>query len=142
MGFNIYPEFDFNRELEPFVRRAFLEYARKLTRSMKTDIADYLEFSRTLPEHAQKLVDKIEKGEVTFKIDTSDLIKIIMEINRQTNLRLLGTVLVAVSLGTVVLLHLEGKASIFNMPLSNIGLGLVAVLLTWFIYKLRRGPGV
>jgi ubiquinone biosynthesis protein len=142
MGLRLYPEFNFNKELRPFVQRALKFYfdPRQALQAFKTDIFDYLEFFKTLPERAQTVLSNIEKGELSIKIDSSEMLEVIKEFNRQNAVRILGTVVVAVIIVTGILLHLEGFRTIGNLSLGKIGLAVSAALSIWFIVKLRKSP--
>ncbi len=142
MGFKLYPEFDFNKELEPFVKKAWKEYFRpgKALQTFETDLLDDLSFLKHLPERAQNVLTKLEKGEIGVKLDAGDLQGIKREFDRQNDLRILGVVWTAVFFATFGLLYLEGKKAIWGFPLSNIGITLSVVLLVWFLWKLRQGP--
>jgi hypothetical protein len=52
----------------------------------------------------------------------------------------LGIVLTAVFFGTFGLLYLEGKRTLFGVSLSHLGIALFAVLLVWFVIRLKQGP--
>lgn len=142
MGLNLYPEFNFNKELQPFVEKALRFYLdpRQTLKALKTDIFDYLEFLKTLPERTQKLLSSIEKGELGVKIDASELLGLKKEFDRQNDLRILGMILTAILLGTATLLHFEGINTIAGFRLSRIGIFVSAILLVWFIARLRNRP--
>lgn len=141
-GLKLYPEFDLNKELEPFVKKALMEYLSpsKALRTLETEIFDYLGFLKNLPERIQNVLTKMEKGEIGIKLDTEDLQGIKREFDRQNDLRILGVVLAAAFLATFGLLYLEGKKTLFGFSLSSLGLGLSALLFVWFLSRLRKGP--
>ena len=142
MGLTLQPEFDFNKELEPFVKRAMMKQfsPAKALQSVEADILDYLGFIKNLPERVQTVLTKLEKGEIGIKLDTGDLQGLKREFDRQNDLRLLGVALAAVSFATFALLYLEGQKTLFGFSLSRLGMTLFAVLFVWFLLKLRQGP--
>ena len=142
MGLMLYPEFDFNSELGPFVKKAVMKHfsPAKAVRALQADILDYLGFIRDLPERVRNVLTKMEKGEIGIKLDTEDLQGIKREFDRQNDLRLLGIVLTAVFFSTFGLLYLEGQTTLFGFSLSRLGITLFAVLLVWFLVKLRQAP--
>lgn len=143
MGAKLDPDFDFNRELEPYVRKALKEYfsPAKAFQRLQTDLLDHLGSLTTLPEQLRKVLSKIEKGEIGIKLDSGDLEGMKREFDRQNDLRILGLVLTAVVLGTLALLHLEGKTLFLTVPLSRVTLVLLLVLFAWFFVLLKKGPG-
>lgn len=141
-GLKLYPEFDLNKELEPFVKKALMEYLSpsKALRTLETEIFDYLGFLKNLPERIQNVLTKMEKGEIGIKLDTEDLQGIKREFDRQNDLRILGIVLTAVFFATFGLLYLEGKKTLFGFSLGSLGLALSVILFVWFLFRLRKGP--
>jgi ubiquinone biosynthesis protein len=143
MGLLLYPEIDFNKELEPFVTKVVRKHLspRAAWQSLESDTLDYLSFLRHLPERVQNVLTKIEKGEIGIKMDTGDLKEIEREFDRQNDLRILGLVLTASFFGMVGLLYLEGKRTFFGFSLSVLVVPLFLFLLGMFLMRLRRGPG-
>lgn len=142
MGLKLYPEFNFNKEFKPFVEKALKRYLspEQMLRSLKTDIFDYLEFLKTLPERTQNLLQKIEKGELSVKVDSTEILGIKEEFDRQNDLRILGTLLVAVFFATAGLFYFEGQKNIGGLSIINIAGILFIGLLIWFLIKVRKGP--
>ncbi len=142
MGLTLYPEFDFNKELEPFVKRAMMKQFSpvKVLQTFQADILDYVGFIKELPERVQNVLAKLEKGEIGIKFDTNDLKEIEREFDRQNDLRILGIVLTAVFFGMLGLLYLEGTKTILGFSLSALAVPLFVVLLAWFLIRLRQGP--
>ncbi len=142
MGLKLYPDFNFNKELQPFVDKALKYYLNPLRtlEALKTDIFDYLEFLKTLPEQTQSLLQKIESGGISVKFDAGELLEFKKEFDRQNDLRILGMVLVAILLVTGGFLYLEGARTIFGLRLSTAGTVASATLFVWFIIKLGKGP--
>jgi len=143
MGLLLYPEFDFNNELEPFVKKAVMKQfsPTKALQTAQSELLDYIGFLKEIPERVQNVLTKLEKGEIGIKFDTGDLKEIEREFDRQNDLRILGIVLTAVFFGMLGLLYLEGTRTILGFSLSALAVPLFVVLLVWFIVRLRQGPG-
>lgn len=142
MGLKLYPELNFNKELQPFVEKALKFYLdpRHALRSLKTDIFDYLEFLKTLPERTQKLLSNIESGGISVKVDASELLGLKREFDRQNDVRILGMIATAVLLATAALLHFEGTNAVAGIRLSRVGIFASIALILWLITKLKRAP--
>lgn len=142
MGSKLYPEFDLNSELAPFVTNALKGYfaPTKAFEQLQSDLLDYAASVRTFPDRVLNVLAKLEKGEIGVKLDTGDLEGMKREFDRQNDLRILGMVLTAVVVATLALLHLEGRTTIYGVPLSSLGLAAAGVLLIWFVLRLRQGP--
>jgi ubiquinone biosynthesis protein len=143
MGLLLYPEFDFNNELEPFVKKAVMKQfsPTQALQTVQSDLLDYIGFLKEIPERVQNVLTKLEKGEIGIKFDTGDLKEIEREFDRQNDLRILGIVLTAVFFGMLGLLYLEGTRTVLGFSLSALAVPLFVVLLVWFIVRLRQGPG-
>lgn len=142
MGLKLYPEFDFNRELQPFVEKALKSYLdpAKALQTFKADIFDYLGFLKSLPEKTQGLLQKIEEGNLGVKIDATELLGIKTEFDRQNDLRILGTAVIALVIVSVVFFYLEGSRSVGGVRLSGISLGISAFFLFLLVIKIIKKP--
>ncbi|HET8761299.1 MAG TPA: AarF/UbiB family protein, partial [Nitrospiria bacterium] len=143
MGGKLYPEFDLNSELAPFVTSALKGYfsPTKAFEQLQTDLLDYAAAIKTFPDRVTNVLNKFEKGEIGVKLDAGDLSGMKKEFDRQNDVRVLGMVLTAVGVATLALLHFEGYTTLFGVHLSSVGLVVSGFLLVWFIARLRKGPG-
>jgi ubiquinone biosynthesis protein len=143
MGGKLYPEFDLNSELAPFVTSALKGYLspKKAFEGLQTDLLDYAASVKSFPDRVVNVLTKIEKGEIGVKLDAGDLAGMKKEFDRQNDLRMLGMVLTAVVFAALALLHFEGTTTVFGIPLSRVGLAVAGALLIWFVRRLRQGPG-
>lgn len=142
MGLKLYPKFDLNKEMQPFVEQALQSYLdpAKTWQTFKTDIFDYVEFFKTLPEKTQRLLHKIDEGGMNVKIDATEILGIKTEFDRQNDVRILGAVTMMVMVLSAIFLYWEGKKDILGIPISSVGLIISAVLLVWFLVKVFKRP--
>ncbi len=142
MGLKLYPHFDFNKEAQPFVEKAWNYYLDpdQITRSLKADLFDSLDFLKTLPERTQTLFRQVQKGELSVKIDAEELFQLKEEFDRQNDVRLLGIVVVAAFFATLSLLYLGGQKAILHVPIGTLSAILFVILLGWFFSKVRGKP--
>jgi len=142
MGLKLYPQFDLNKELQPFVEKALIAYLspKKALQTLKTDIFDYLEFLKNLPDRTQNLLKKIENGDLNIKIDTKELLGIKTEFDRQNNLRILGGATIVLLSISLVFAYIEGIRSIAGIHLSTIGFVTSTLLLFWLVVNLIKKP--
>ncbi len=142
MGLKLYPEFDFNKELEPFVERALTYYLdpRRAAQSFKADVFDYLGFLKTFPERTQALLQKIESGALGVKLDAGDLLGLKKEFDRQNDLRMLGVLAGALLLVTGGFFYAEGARAILGVKVSTLGAAASAILVLLFVQKLFQKP--
>ncbi len=142
MGIKLYPDFNFNEQLEPFVKKTLKSYfgPKRTLQKLEADLLDYFGFLADFPERVNKVLTKMETGEIGIKLDTEDLQGIKREFDRQNDVRILGIVLTAVFLATFGLLYLEGKTAFLGISLSSIGISLFLGLSLWFLFRLRQAP--
>ncbi len=140
VGRQLYPSFDFNAELPPCIRKAADAYLdpSRTSRSLQSDMFDYLDFFRNLPERAKQVLANLgEEGRITVRIDETQLPDIRSGLDRQTDTRILGTLMITVLVGTLLLFYFE-HATFVLRPLSSAGFALFFFLLVWFLIKRKR----
>ncbi|HSG05617.1 MAG TPA: AarF/ABC1/UbiB kinase family protein [Nitrospiria bacterium] len=142
MGRTLHPDFDLNRELEPFVKKAVKAYMspRRGLESIENEFFDTVGQVTSLPERVTNVLAKLEQGTIGVKLDSTDLQGIKREFDRQNDLRILGIVLTAVVLSTIGLLYLEGRNTLLGFPLSSLGIIISIGLFIWFLIVLKQGP--
>lgn len=138
MGLRLDPAFHFDSSLQPYITDAYKQYAVKLAKGIPVDALDALDLARKLPEHAQEVLAKIEKGMVGVKIDAQELHDFKRELDRQNNVRILGTLAVGVLLFSLAIAHLEGVTTIFGFSLWTVSVGVLALLVLWLLWNMRR----
>lgn len=142
MGLKLYPKFDFNKELKPFVEKAFKAYLdpRKNLQTFKADIFDYLEALKSLPDKTQELLKKIENGELSVKLDASELMGLKSEFDRQNDLRIFGIAAILMFFVSLGFAYFEGIRSVADVRLSVIGLVVSIFLLTLLAVRIIKKP--
>ena len=142
MGLKLYPQFNLNKELQPFVKNALKAYLdpKKTIKELKMDIFDYLGFLKTLPEKTQSLLRKIEEGGVTVKIDAGELLGLKTELDRQNDLKIFGLITVALLAISVIFSYIEGRRSIFGVSFSTATLAISFIFIFWLLVKLFKKP--
>ena len=138
MGLRLDPSFHFDESLQPYITDAYKQYMMKMAKGIPVDALDALALARQLPEHAQDVLAKIEKGELNVRINTQELDAFKRELDRQNNVRILGTLVVGVLLFSLAIAHLEGMTSIFGFSLWTISVAVLAFLLLWLGWTMRK----
>lgn len=141
MGLKLYPEFDFDEEMKPFVNEALKEYLSpaKTLKTLESNMFDYLEFIKNIPDHIQGVIEKLKKGEMSVKLNAADFRDIMLEFNRQNSVGILGMILVGVFLGLMIFLHLEGRQEIMGFSIISLSVGLLIVIFSLLLFRLRKG---
>ena len=140
IGRGLYAEFDFNAELPPYIRKAADDYLDhlKASRSLESDMYDYLEFLRNLPGQAKKTLDRLgEDGRITVRIDSAQLLDMRRELDLRTDTRMVGMLMVIVLAGTLLLFYFEHTGGV-SKSMSSAGFILFIILFVWFLIKRRQ----
>jgi len=133
----LYAEFDFNRDLPPYIQKAADDYldSLKASRSLQSDMYDYLEFVANFPGQVKKALNTLgEDGRITIKIDSAQLLDMRKELDRRTDTRTVGMLMVVVLAGSLLLFWFERAGSLSN-PMSGAGFILFIILFVWFLIK-------
>lgn len=135
------PKFDIIENLRPYLNellRMELDPKRVLKHGRET-MLDTANIAADIPEAAKKIMDLLQRETVGVKLNTTEFIEIKKEIDRQSDVRILSMILVAVLLATTILLHLEGVREIFGVPLGGLGVIVAVFLSIVVLFKIRRG---
>lgn len=140
MGQKIYPELDFSKELTPFVEKV---YAKKFKpKNLKYEIQnvslDYLSLLKNLPEQTRQLLNKIETGKLSVKIDAHEILDIKHEIDRQNDIKILSFVIIALIISSAILLRAETLITFLGFTLGEIGIFVSMLLLIWILILIKR----
>lgn len=139
MALMLDPSFDITERLKPYLDELMrLQFKpQTLAKQGRELIMDSFQIVNHLPDAAQKLVKLASQGEMPVRLDTKDFEQIKKEIDRQSDIRILSLVLVAVMLTTAFLLYLEGATTIFGIPLGYIGFAASVALGAFVIVRVQ-----
>jgi ubiquinone biosynthesis protein len=141
MGIGLYPEFDFNEHLAPFVTRTFKACfdPEQLRRSFANDFIDYVDLFRDVPRRIQDLVRRFEKKEaVDLRLDSRDMEILERELARQADRRMAEVSL----LGAVFLVSTIAVTRFFGGPwgvtLLEAAVAFFFLLSCVFLFRARK----
>ncbi|MBI2483784.1 AarF/ABC1/UbiB kinase family protein [Candidatus Uhrbacteria bacterium] len=134
------PSFNITQRLRPYLTELMKiqlkpEVIAKKGREFLTDSFQILE---QLPEAAQKLIALARKGEMPVRLDIEDFERIRNEIDRQSDIRILSLVLIAILITTAIMLHIQGVSTILGIPFSTIGIIASIVLGVQLILRIKN----
>ncbi len=136
MGFRLDPEFDFGKQMAPFIKNIVLSELspQKLKQKTQDKALDYISYLGSLPEKTIRLLEKIDKGEVGVKINPEELRELEVRLSWEGYKKLIAIVIAATlfAFGTSYLV--ENKLLNLHISLGMFGtLFLLAIL--FFIFK-------
>ena len=81
---------------------------------------------------------KIEKGEVSVKINLAEIKNLKAEFDRENDIRVFSILTGVAVLGSVILLAARSEISIFGISLGYVGFGISALMILWLIRLIRQ----
>ncbi len=140
MGLALYPDFDFNEHLAPFVKKAFESAVdpTRLRRSFANDLLDYASFLKELPERIHTLLTRLDVQEgAGLGVDRRDLILLQNRLDRAIDSRLAEIALLSAAFLVVAALVGVGE-SVLASRLLPIGVGFFLAIFLLFARRARK----
>ncbi|MGD0231977.1 MAG: AarF/ABC1/UbiB kinase family protein [Syntrophorhabdales bacterium] len=142
MGRALYPDFDFNEHLTPFVKKAFETYIDPalVRRSLANDFIDYAAFLKELPERLQAVMMGFERREgIGVRLDERDLTLLGREMGRHADRRTAEVSLLVLAFLVAVMLVTGAREGPAVSLILDGGIGLFLALFLLFLARARGG---
>jgi ubiquinone biosynthesis protein len=141
MGLALYPDFDFDRHLAPFIKKAFEAYVdpTRLRTSFANDIIDYVSLLQDLPTRAQAILKSAEdRQDQAARRETEQRLWITRELRAQSIMRLAEMSLLAAAF--LVALTVIAGVGLFSSAIfyGSIGFFLAVFLISLFVTRTRE----
>ena len=140
MGLALYPGFDFDRHLAPFIKKAFEAYVdpTRIGRSFANDFIDYVALMRGLPERVDSVLKALgdERGRKSLA-DDEEMRFLEGMFRRHGNRRLAETSLLAAAI-LLAVIGVTLKPSMTGLPILYLGVVIFAVLFLVFFIRARK----
>jgi ubiquinone biosynthesis protein len=140
MGLGLYPDFDFNAHLAPFVKETFRAYfdPSRLSRFFMNDFIDYIDFFMEMPRQLKNVVRKLENREgFGVRLDARDTAFIEKALRRQADRRTAEVSL----LGTAFFLAAMVLTGVWNPALARTLLACATAFFAaiFFVFLIKAG---
>ncbi|MCM2325245.1 MAG: AarF/UbiB family protein [Candidatus Woesearchaeota archaeon] len=117
------PDFNITREVKPILNKIILKRfgPQSIEAELKKDtmlISDLLE---NLPQRAEQIVDKIEKGEISVKIESAEIREIERTMQMSSDKKALSVLAGLVFIGSAVMTFAGSRYELFGYPLAFLG---------------------
>jgi ubiquinone biosynthesis protein len=130
----LYPEYNFVKVVEPFVKSIEGDLTEKTISKMYEQLSNLKENLIKIPEQINLLLNKINKGKLKVEMGRSEVEEVVEELELGTNRRVLGVIIAAIFLGSIIVLQIDFGYRILGIPaLSFIGF-LVTIILCFYLY--------
>lgn len=143
MALELDPGFDVVKELQPYLERAFLVELEpsRLARRGRDALLDTNGLLDDIPEAVRHVIDMVKKERVEVRLNADEFKAITREIDRQTDVRILSLIFVAILLASTILLYLQGVTNIAGIPLATYGIIASVALGILVFLKIKKGAG-
>lgn len=138
MGRKLYPDFQFDEQLQPFVRDAIEAYVKRLKRSLEGSLIETLDLMEELPNRLRAILEIAERRALRVEIDGADFASRSRK-PVSSGLVLLGTASLAAIFGTGYFVAREGIDRLAEFSAASVAVGASAVLLAWLAARIFRG---
>ncbi len=140
VGAKLDPDFDLTAVANKFLKIAAAKEVKSLTKfeGVPSKIFEYIQFAKYLPERTQKLLEKIEKGELDVKINLSEIKNLKAELDRENDIRIFAILTGTIFIGSVILTATENRLALFGAPVGYIGLAISVAMFLWLLRLIKQ----
>ncbi len=135
LGLKLHPQFRVAEGLQLFAQKYLKErYSPQILakRALKS-LWSQRELLADLPQHLQRIVEKLEQPEPPQQLEVEQLQELEREWEFLSRKRMLGSLVIVLILGSGIFFYLEGRTAIWGIPISLLFFFLGLVLLFFFL---------
>ncbi len=137
----LYPDLNVVAETEPYVKRMLLErlQPQSVWKSIRRNLSLLLSLQKELPGRLGRIVEKIERGELSIRFQHRDLDGIRNTLENVTNRLTSGVIIAAMIIGSSMIITTGVKPLLFGYPVFGIiGFIISGLLGLYLIYEMIR----
>ncbi len=137
MGFALDPEFDFAKQMRPYVQKIIREELNPAKIRTKTidQSLDYINYAQTFPEMTMRLLEKLDSGEIGVKINPEELTEFEKKISSSGFKRLIATIILMIVLAAGISYLIQYNTVNLHLSFGTFGVILLLILLVWLWRK-------
>lgn len=137
----VFPELNVVEELKESVHRLALERYKPgvVWRNLRNSLSSFLSLKSELPRQLLQIIEKIEGGELSFKLHLDKLEHLVNTLENASNRLTVGIITGAIIMGSSMIVTTGVRPFIFGLPaLGVIGYLLSVVLGLWLVITILR----
>jgi ubiquinone biosynthesis protein len=142
LGLLVDPEFNFMREMQPYVQKAGRERfgLPYLLHSLRQARGDFEILLHNLPDDLRKVLDRVKRGQLELVLNPEEFRKIGQGLERSNNRLAVAIVLAAIIVGSSLMVFAAPKGFMAFVPIVGIlGFLIAAALGFWLLITVLRG---
>lgn len=142
VGFALYPGFDMDKEFRPFITEVFKSWIspRRVLDAVESGMLDYAHAIEEAPKRFSNVLDTLSRGQVSIKIDRSEMDSLREELRHTSIMRVLAPLVIVLILASAIAFRAEGIIQIAGISIGLIWFVGAVVLGLWLIVLLlKRG---
>lgn len=137
----IYPELNVVSEAEGYIRRLAVERYKPqaLWQSFRASLRHFIGFQRQFPRRFAQIVDKLDRGELSFRFEHENLEGLRKTLDHVFNRLTFGIITGAMIIGSSMVITTGVKPLLFGFPaLGIIGYVISGILGLWLVFNIIR----
>ncbi len=140
VGYLMYPDFNLTQDAQPFMEKLLVErYSLKnVSSKVLKKIGEYKDFYEELPDHVQKIMKKLETGNIEFSLDKREVKEFAKHLDKGTDEKTIGLIIAALIIASAIIFYAEGRTQILGMSIGMIMLLAAALLTLWMTYLIIK----
>lgn len=145
------PQFNFVQFAKPFMSRMIGERLslRHLRDEASSILREYSELARALPRYSMDLMQRLQQGEATVRIEVNRLEQLMRRADKISNRLAFSVVTAALIIGSALMIQAGAESSVWQLPVLGWGIPIArlvfviaGVLGAWLLFSIVRARGL
>ena len=131
------PDFKIAEAAKPFVEKIIMKRSNPINafRNFVHNISRYKRIADDLPEKAERILERLEKGSIKIDIEDTDIKKLALEIDRSSSRITYGLIIAALLLTSAITIQFARGPSFFGIPILPMSSLVFALLLSFALFS-------
>ena len=130
------PNFKLVETAKPFIEKLIAKRKSPLYawKNLVHELSKYRKFAEELPEKAEKVLDKLQRGSIKVDIEDTDIKSLALEIDRSSNRVAYGLLIAALLITSAILIQVEKGPTILGIPFLSFFSFFFASILAFILF--------
>jgi len=145
------PQFNFVQFAKPFMSRMISERLslRHLGGEATSLLREYVELARELPRYSMDLMQRLQQGEATVRIEVNGLEQLMRKADKVSNRLAFSVITAALIIGSALLIQAGAESSVWQLPIVGWAIPIArfvfviaGILGAWLLFSIMRARGL